>query len=238
MKSSFVVVRRRSLLCSTGPFTSPVTDSVYRRFFERFWGRSFKILVIAAVMAVPLKGWAKVEYDSSQLMMMNAEQISDLVRKKIKKAQDIQAKQDPGDEVLAEPVAVEALKDALRIVLARPDQDGERANAFARIRRELIDLDILEKTLGDITTEAIVNIKSESTNASRVTTYVVMLENLMSELKPEIGENAELKKLIIQIRDAKIKITDSVKNTQLMRSMTKLVSPSETAEKIVPTTKN
>jgi hypothetical protein len=88
------------------------------------------LLATLTLSLAPSQGWTKVEYDSNQLMMKTADEVSEVVRKKIKRAQEIQAKQeDNDDEVLAEPAAVEQLKDAMRIVLSRPDQDGARANA-------------------------------------------------------------------------------------------------------------
>lgn len=178
----------------------------------------------------------KVEYDSNQLLMKSADDISELVRKKIKKAQEIQAKQEETDstEFMAEPEAVEELKSALRIVLARIDQDGTRANAFARLRRELVDLHAVEKTLDAIADEAIEHIRDSSTTPRRVGTYVIMLDNLMSEIKPEVKSNPKFKATIEKIRDANLKISDERKNKIKMSSLPTPVSPSETAAKIVP----
>jgi len=177
----------------------------------------------------------KVEYDSNQLLMKSADDISELVRKKIKKAQDIQAKQEETDntEFMPEPEAVEELKSALRIVLARIDQDGTRANAFARLRRELVDLHSVDTTFESIADEAIARLKDESTSPRRTQTYVIMLENLMAELKPEIKTNASFRKIIETVRDADIKISDEKKNKIKMSSMPTPVSPSETASRIL-----
>lgn len=177
----------------------------------------------------------KIEFDSSQLVMKNADQISELVRSRIKKAQEIQAKQESSDdELFAEPEAVEHLKNAMRIVLARPDQDGTRANAFARLRRELVDMNVFDRVLSDLCSESIAFIRSSSTPPGRAATYIILLENLMAEIKPEINTNALFKKLIIEIRDADLKVSDKVKAQQLIRAMNRPVSPSQTAEKIVP----
>ena len=62
-------------------------------------------IAFAAVLLLTLtspKAWTKVEFDSSQLVMKNADQISELVRKKIKAAQEIQAKQEDRDDELAQ----------------------------------------------------------------------------------------------------------------------------------------
>jgi hypothetical protein len=192
------------------------------------------VIVLCTLLAHGAR--AKVEYDSNQLLMKNAEEISELVRKKIKRAQEIQAKQEESSrsEFLAEPEAVEELKAALRIVLARPDQDGTRANAFARLRRELSDLHSFDKVLADIAKEGISHLKDSSTTPRRCGTYIVLLNNLMAELKPEIATNKNFKKVIEEIRDAEIKVTQATKNETAMRSLPTPVSPSEIAEKILP----
>lgn len=191
--------------------------------------------LVLLLLSLPISAWTKIEFDSSKLVMKNADQISEFVREKIKKAQEIQARQESSDDdFLAEPEAINELKQALRIVLARPDQDGTRANAFARIRRELVDLNVLDKVLGDVMSEAIAAIRSSSTSPGRVATYVVVLENLMAEIKPEINTNPFFKKLIVEIRDANLVIPEKVKTHEMIRAMNRPVSPSETAAKIVP----
>ncbi len=104
----------------------------------------------------------KVQYDSNALMMKNSEQIGELVRKKIQKAQSIQSKQviDDDQGIVAEPDAIEQLEDATRIVLSRPDQDGTVANMFSRLRRELQDLNSLDQVLANLAIESIRALKT------------------------------------------------------------------------------
>jgi hypothetical protein len=195
-------------------------------------------LIAASILSslVAIQASAKIEFDSNQLIMKTADQVATLVQLKIKKAQAIQAKQENEDDgnFVAEPEALEQLKDAMRIVLARPDQDGTRGNAFSRLRRELIDLNSLDKVLEDLTTEAILAIKSDNTKVVRAATYVVLLDNLMAELKPEVKTNEPFKRLVVQIRDADLKISDKLKNEQRLHAMSNTKSPSETAATIVP----
>jgi hypothetical protein len=195
-------------------------------------------LCLVITTLAPSRAWTKVEYDSSQLMMKTADEVSEMVRKKIKRAQEIQAKQEDNDgDMLAEPGAVDQLKDAMRIVLSRPDQDGTRANAFSRLRRELVDLNSLDSTLEELSKEAISTIQSSSTPPGRTGTYIVLLENLMAEIKPEVKSNATFRRIVESVRDADLKVSDKVKNQQLMRAMSKPTSPSETAAKILPKAK-
>lgn len=196
----------------------------------------FLLLSVAIALALPSVGWTKVEIDSDQLRMKNAEQLNALVLKKIKKAEDIQKKQEVDDDlgIVAEPDAVEALQEAMMIVLSRPDQEGARANAFARVRRELTDLNSFDQVVKDINKEAISALKEKSTPVREQATYIVVLENLMAEMKPDVSSNPLFKKLVEDIRDADIELSDKVRSQQLLRSMNRPVSPSKTAEKIVP----
>ena len=185
----------------------------------------------------PTSAQSRAEYDSASLQLLNAEQMNAIVVKKIKRAEEIQKKQDVDDDrgIVAEPEAIDQLRDATRIVFARPDQDGSRERTFARLRRELTDLNALEDVLKSIATEGIEALKHPDRHSPREQgTYIVVLENLMAEVKPEISSNPTFKKIVETIRDAKIELTDEVRNQQLLRSMNRPVSPSETAAKNLP----
>lgn len=215
------------------------TKTTYSRGFNR---QSFlQILFVGASLSAATLGtasaWTKVEYDSNQLMMKNADQISELVRKKIKRAQEIQAKQETNDDApfMAEPEAVEQLKEGLRIVLGRPEQqDGTRATVFGRLRRELVDLNALDEALESLTQECISVLRDSGTKARLAGTYIIMIDNLMAELKPEIKTNPAFKKIIEEVRDAGIKVPDETKSQIFMRTMAAPISPSDRAEKILP----
>lgn len=178
-----------------------------------------------------------VEYDSAQLQMKNAEQMNALVMTKIKKAEAIQKQQEVDDDrgIVAEPAAVAQLEDATRIVFARPDSDGSREHTFARLRRELTDLNSLDQVLQDLTKEGINALREDSPASNREQgTYVYVLNNMLAEIQPEVGTNPNFKKIVEQIRDANIKIKDRVFNQQLMRSMNVPESPSEIAARMLP----
>jgi hypothetical protein len=180
--------------------------------------------------------WAKIEMDSNQLMMQNAEQVSELVRKKMKAAQDLQKAQHVDDDegLQAEPGAIEHLKDAMRLVLSRPaDQDGARSNIFQPLRRELGDLNALNDVLSDLTTEAIDGAKDTASPLRNQATYVTLLHNLMAEIKPDLQESETLRKLVEKIRDAKLTIPEKLKSYQFHRATWKLTSPSVRAEEIL-----
>lgn len=188
---------------------------------------------LAAVLSAP-HAWAKVEYDSSSLLLKNSDQVSEMIRLKIRKAQKIQSKQEESEEgeIQAEPEALDNLRDAMRIALSRPDQDGARTNLYSRVRRELVDLNSLDLVLMELTEEAIAELRTQD-GPRRTATYIVLLENMMAELKPESMDNATFRKIFERIRDAKISITDKARVANLLRSMSIPVSPSTTAEKML-----
>ena len=178
---------------------------------------------------------SRVEYDSNQLMMKSADEIADIVRKKIKKAQAIQANSYRSDDQLpgTNPEAVNQLKDAIRIVLGRPDEDGTRDSAFSGLRRELQDMNAVNQVLTELAHEGIDAIASKTTGSRRQATYLVLLDNLMSEIRPESQTNEVFKKILVDIRDANLKLTDALRSQALLNSMTKPVSPSTTAKDIL-----
>ena len=195
------------------------------------------ISFLAAVL-LSFPAIAQLEFDSAQLMMKNSDQVNDLIRKKIKIAEDAQASQkndEEEDEISAQPEAIAALKDAMRIALSRPDQDGAREGMFATVRRELVDLGSTDAVLKELADEGVEHLKSEHPPKVQAT-YITLLENLMAELKPDLANNPSSRKVIENIRDAKIKISSKVQSQQLLQSMKKQVSPSETAQKLLEAT--
>lgn len=187
--------------------------------------------------AEPIRtGEPKLEFDSAQLMMKNADQVNELIKQRMKKAADAQAAQahDPDAEgITVEFETLEALKDAMRIALSRPDQDGSRAAMFMRVRRELSDLNSADIVIRDLARESVDALKS-GRPAKVQATYVYILENLMAELRPDLDANPNYVKIVEMIRDADIEIDPAVRKQLMMRTMSKPGSPSDSAARILP----
>lgn len=188
-----------------------------------------------ALLWTPMS-WAKVQYTSDQLYTKNFDEMATLIKRRLKKAENIQSQQETEDYdgLLAEPDALAALKDGVRIALSRSDQDGSRSYLFGELRRELLDLNSLELVLDDLKSEAIAALRSDRTPVSHKATYVVFLENLMAEIKPDLNKNPAIQSIIADIRDANIEISDKLKVQQRLRAMSQIISPSEIAARILP----
>lgn len=193
------------------------------------------ILIAAAIFTFvgqPLT-WAKVEFETQELTMKNSEQMTDLINKRLARAQRLQANQPISDLAQANPEAVAQLYSALLIVLARPDTDGIRGSLYTKVRRELKEINSFETSLQKISTEAIDALKNKATSVALQNTYIHILNNLLSEIAPEINSNPKLKTIVQSALDAKLEISKELQAQQLMKSMSRPVSPSETAQKIL-----
>jgi hypothetical protein len=189
------------------------------------------------LLLAPSSAWTKVPYTSDQLKMKNSEEVAALVNKKIKTAQDLQSKQTDDDEdgISVSPEAVAELRDGMRIILSRPDIDGGRSAIVSRVRNELRDLNSFEDVLKQLAKEAIAGVKKGSD--SNIQTYLVLLDNMLMEFKPEVDNNKSIRSVIETIRDADIKVPERVIRMQRMKSMGKPKSPSDTAREILKSSK-
>ena len=162
---------------------------------------------------------------------MNSEQVEKLVNGLIMRAQKIQSHQhiDLDQGIQAEPEAIDALTDAMRIVLSRPDQDGTRSDLFTRVRLELQDLNSLGDCMKRLSTEAIQTLNNKSAAVRDQMTEITLMNNMLAELHPEALSNSVFKQIFESTRDAKIKVSDKVKNDAFLKSMSVPASPSETA---------
>jgi hypothetical protein len=190
------------------------------------------LLLVAAALVTMISrpAIARIEYDAHTLLLKTPDQVAELIRKRVLAAQKVLA-QSPGDEMDEQGVA--QLRDALRIALSRPGQDGSRSNHFSRVRRDLSDVGQFEEVARQLTLEAVESLRKNQGPPRHLMTYVVMLENLMAEIRPEIETNDQLKRLVESIRDAKIVVGEQVRKQARIRSMDQLVSPSETAKRIL-----
>lgn len=161
----------------------------------------------------------------AQLTVKDLDQMAKIVNDKIAESK----KSSHGKEV--------PLKEALQAVYARPNDDDMINKIIAPLRTNLDDLGSWEKTISQLTDEAINALKNPKAFQPVVQiTYIVFLENLLSELKPYIAAEGFERSMTERIQNAKITVTKEAVNERKLRTMRGTVSPSETAEKILKTT--
>ena len=166
-------------------------------------------------------------YNYSELTTKNYDEMLASVKERIQKAQEVE------EEDLDE--AKSKLKDAVRLILSRPNTDNVVSPLIQHLRAPLRNLEIYESTLSDVVDSAVAVANSKSAAAKDRATALIQLENFLSEFKPESKNNEKVRVLFEQIRDAKISVDNKVKSEFRMRGAYKAPgSPSDIANKIFP----
>jgi hypothetical protein len=167
------------------------------------------------------------DFNYAQLQIKDLNEMQAVVNKQIKKADQFVKDEDDAQ-------AITALQSALQYVLSRPNSDNMVSQLVPPIRSKLRELEAFEQALNNIVDIALFKINDKKLRpGARATNYFV-LENFMSEFKPEVQVNENTKKNFMKIRDAKIELDSSVKSDLKMRAMySSPKSPSDIAAKII-----
>ncbi|WP_413944099.1 hypothetical protein [Bdellovibrio sp. HCB-162] len=169
-----------------------------------------------------MQAHAGLLFNYSQLALKDLDQMNKLVSDKVKESK----KTGSGKAV--------PLKEALQAVYSRPNDDDMIEKIVAPLRSNLDELESWEKTVSQLTDEAINALKNPRAFKPVVqVTYVIFLENLMAEVKPYLKQEGFEKKIVERIRDAKIEVSKEATNERKLRMMKDTGSPSQIAEKIL-----
>ncbi|MCC7404266.1 MAG: hypothetical protein IT288_07705 [Bdellovibrionales bacterium] len=194
----------------------------------------FKVLggIFLCLFLIPTSRGDNFKY--SELQIRDYDEMLKDVKARVLNAKKLSMeKQASGDDEEGDRLAVEALRDALKLVLSRPNEDNMVTKLMPMVRSELNNFNAFEDTLNSITDEAIRAINSDTLPVVYRATALFILENIMSEVRPELENKEDFKSLLARVRDAKIKVPDKIANERKLRSMYKTKSPSEIAEKLL-----
>ncbi len=168
------------------------------------------------------QSFAGLLFNYSQLALKDLDQMTAIVNGKIKESK----KSSDGKVV--------PLKEALQAVYCRPNEDGMIEKVVGSLRTELDEHDAWEKTLSELTDEAIDALKNPKAFKPMVqVSYQIFLENLLIDMKPFIQKNGFEQGLGERIRDAKIELTKEAGNERRLRMMKSTISPSMLAEQFL-----
>lgn len=161
-------------------------------------------------------------FNYSQLALKDLDQMNDLVNDKVKESKKVGSGK------------VVPLKEALQAVYSRPDDDDMIEKVVGPLRTQLDEIESWEKSVSQLTDEAIGALKNPRPFKPVVqVTYVIFLENLLAELKPYLKSEGFERKIAERIRDAKIEVPKEAANERKLRTMKDTTSPSELAAKIL-----
>ena len=181
-----------------------------------------------AVLLCASSSLAVLEYHSDRIKLMDIEVLQQIISKDIKKLENRDEAPEP------------ALKEALLVLLAQPDQSLAASNIFDQLRTQAGSEKVFLNVLDEIITDAIASLhkkdKSKDTLADQ-NTYVYILNNMLAELQKSKDQEF-YKGLIEKVRDADIDFSDALVNYRLLNSMSKIENPSKYAATIVPKKKS
>lgn len=176
------------------------------------------LVLFTSIIFVVLQSQAGLLYNYSALALKDLDQMSKIIQNKIKESQ-----KSGGDRIIP-------LKEALQAIYSRPNEDGMIEKLQPQIKSALDENNAWEKSILQLTKEAIGALKNPKAFSPVVqVTYLVFLENIISEFKPRNAKDFE-KKILLQIKDAKITLSKELTKERLLRMMKESRSPSEMAE--------
>ncbi|MCB9027207.1 MAG: hypothetical protein H6625_12870 [Bdellovibrionaceae bacterium] len=164
--------------------------------------------------------------------------MSKIIHEILQKAErkDIQA--NPPSENLDSPTeydpseAIDVLKEALRLIFSRPNKDNMVEKLLPPVRADLKSYDAYYDSLYDLVVEAVAGLNQKIPVVYK-STYIFVLENIMSEFRPQLKTEKDIQKIFIYIRDSDVKVPDDVRLDRKLRSMFKSRNPSDTARSIL-----
>jgi hypothetical protein len=197
---------------------------------------ALKSLMFLAIFG-SLATFAAERFKYSELQIKDYDEMTTMVRAQIKKAQKLIKDTDGDQGEVADQESVETLRGALLLVLSRPNQDNMLAKLMPELRKELTGLSAFEDTLSSIAGEAMDGVKNKKLATVYRSTYHFVLENILSEFRPEVRDREETRKIFERIRDANIEVPKEVTKDLRLRSMFTIESPSERAKRILEAAK-
>lgn len=170
-------------------------------------------------------------YKYNELMIKDYDEMLAMVLDMVKKSQTATNKEDTAGE----GEAVEWLGRATKLIFSRPDSDNMVAKLLNEVRRELQGFNSYEDTIAGIAEEAVKNASDKNNPISVQTTSLVILENILREIRPSVltSNNAELRRVVEKVAAANLRISDEVKKDRRMRGMFLTKNPSDEAESIL-----
>jgi hypothetical protein len=165
-------------------------------------------------------------FNYSQLILKDLDQMNRLVQQKIVESQTMTS----GDPL-------QPLREGLQAVYSRPNEDLMIEKVISPLKNALDEQEAYEQTIRDLVSEGISQLRNPKQLSGVVqVTYLVFLENILSEFNP-LKDRAFEKSIIEQIRDANIVVSDSARSERTLRTMKQNPSPSELAERLIPSAK-
>ena len=187
---------------------------------------------------------AALKFPSERLKVMDIETLQRIVSKNLNMAQktlDEENKSvvmDGQENSLSREDGARLIRESLELVFARPDQNNATSVIYSNIEGVAAGYGGVYKQLVEMTQQALKVLNQSGEDKALLrdqNTYVYILNNMMSEIKPlALSEEGLLyRQLIEKIRDSDIQITNSLKAYRALNSLSNIANPSKVARQII-----
>lgn len=193
--------------------------------FERFFSLLLLITVFTSCASSPEqdKTENRLAYSYTQLKLLDLEQMSDLIEDRLSRYKKTDQTQ--------------FLNEAFQICFARPNQDGMVEKLVENIRYGLDSNEQWELLVESNVQNAVEQLKSEKTSVSDQVSYLVLLQNLLAEFKPDYerqDESPQFESAIVEmVAKADVPLRDEAVSDARLNLMLIPSSPSVLAQELV-----
>ena len=184
------------------------------------------LLLIAFAILLPIRPVHAAQFIYSKLQMKNYDQMQNEVNARVRHAESISS----SDAALAKT----ELRTALDLIFSRPGSGNMVSELVPLVRTPLKNMGDYNSALSQIVTHAISNFKNNHLNSAERATGLIVLRNVMSELRPDIRQK-NIQVLFVRIRNAHLKIPKAVRSELFLRGS---ISVGESPSKIAATILN
>ncbi len=171
-----------------------------------------------------------VQFIYSKLQMKNYDQMRNEVRVRVRQAEKISDANPAGAKI--------ELQTALDLIFSRPTTGNMVSELVPMVRTPLRNMGGYHVALSHIVNQAISNLKNNDLSAPVRTTGLIVLKNVMSELRPDLRDK-KIRVLFVRIQDAHLKIPKAVRSELFLRGSIPVgMSPSKIAAMILKAAPN
>lgn len=130
-----------------------------------------------------------------------------------------------------------ALQEGVLICLSRPDEDSVVEKILSTVKTPLEDNGLWETSVENLINESIAAIKDSSRSSADQVTYSVVLENMISELRPDFIKQYKSpgfeSRMIEKIAVSEVELNGPAKAEKKLNLMRSGSSPSEISQKLL-----
>ncbi|AGH94926.1 hypothetical protein [Pseudobdellovibrio exovorus] len=162
-------------------------------------------------------------YNYARLKLLDLDQMSDLIQKRV------QGYKRTDNE--------ELMQEALELCLSRPDEDSMVEKLIDSVRFNASSEAAWEQWVEAAVEKSIAQLKNETTPAVDQVTYLILLENLIAQFRPEFLKQWEApqfeSEVIEKIAAAELVVSDAAVSERRLNLMETQRSPSRVAQDLI-----